>query len=50
VSKIVRLAWHFGGLAAAVTGAAFLGGWPAALMVIGLWVVAGTMFDSAMGV
>ena len=41
----LKLAWHFGGLAAAVVGAVLLGGWPGALIVIGAWAVLGTIAD-----
>lgn len=40
------LAWHFGGLAAATVGAVMLFGWPAALITLGSWAVAATMFDA----
>lgn len=49
MNKLVRIAWHFGGLIVATTGAAMLGGWPGAMIVIGAWAVAATMFDTAMG-
>lgn len=45
MNPYLALAWHFGGLAAAVVGAAMLAGWPGVLIVIGLWSVLGTMFD-----
>jgi hypothetical protein len=41
----LKLAWHFGGLTAAIIGAALLGGWPGALIVVGAWAVLGTIAD-----
>ena len=41
-----NLIWHFGGLAAATGGAVMLYGWPAALVVLGVWAVAATMLPS----
>lgn len=45
----LRLLWHFGGVAAAAIGAALIAGYPGALIVLGVWAVAGTMYDQAMG-
>ncbi len=42
---LFRALWHFGGLAAAIYGAWQLAGWPAGLIVLGLWAIAATMFD-----
>lgn len=46
---IVRLIWHFGGLAMFVAGSAMLAGWAGALMALGCWAMAGTLYDRAMG-
>lgn len=43
---IAAFAWHFLGLAASTTGAVMLFGWPAALITLGTWAVAATMFDA----
>ena len=42
------LIWHLGGLLAAAVGAGLLGGWPASLLVLGVWAMLGTLFDIAM--
>ena len=45
-NPILILVWHFCGLAAATAGAVLLCGWPAALIVLGIWAVLGTMHDT----
>ena len=46
MSPFVVLAWHFGGLAVAATGAALLNGWPGAMIIVGLWAVVATIADA----
>lgn len=46
MKPFLRLGWHFGGLAAAITGATMLGGFAAGLIAFGVWAMLGTMFDT----
>jgi hypothetical protein len=41
----LKILWHFGGLAMAMTGAWMLVGWYGGAIVFGLWSVFSTMFD-----
>lgn len=45
MKPIFRIAWHFGGLAAAIIGAVQLAGWPAGLFTFGTWAMIATIID-----
>jgi hypothetical protein len=47
MNDIIRLVWHFGGLAMVVAGTWELWGWAAVLIVLGIWAMLGTLVDIA---
>lgn len=45
MKPLFAIAWHFGGLVAAITGAVQLGGWAAGLLLFGTWAMIATVID-----